>query len=169
MLRVLAKRKEVSVHPYSQAFLRCSVISPSFLKRATNPFWTKDNKGSLDPQRYQQDYFLPKEGPDSTIILPFQLTIFNVTLKDYGGYSCGAEIKIGRSVIHLFQNLTILMAKIKEGKGQETFITIKTIHIAKRSDQVSYDHRRGERNLSNCVWKPEKVMTSTRFEAVTSR
>ena len=37
------------------------------------------------------------------------------------------------------------------------------------SNQVSYDHRRGERNLSNCGGRPEKVRTSTRFEAVTSR
>ena len=35
--------------------------------------------------------------------------------------------------------------------------------------QVSYDHRSYERNLSNCVWKPEKVRTSTGFEPVTSR
>ena len=123
--RVLAERKEVSVHPYSQAFLRCSVIYPSFLKRAPNPFWTKDNKGSLDPQRYKQDYFHPVKGPNSTRILSFRLIIFSVTRKDYGGYSCGATINIGPSVIHLFQNLTILMAKIKEGKDQETFITIK--------------------------------------------
>ena len=34
-------------------------------------------------------------------------------------------------------------------------------------NQVSYDHRSYERNLSNCVWKPEK--TSTGFEPVTSR
>ena len=118
--RVLAEGKEVSVHPYSKAFLRCSVIYPSVLKRAPNPFWTKDNKGSLDPQTYKQDNFLPKEGPNSTRILYFQLTIFNVTLKDYGGYSCGATIKIGGSVIQLFQNLTII-----KGKDQETFITVK--------------------------------------------
>ena len=30
--------------------------------------------------------------------------------------------------------------------------------------QVSHDHRSYERNLSNCVQKPEKVRTSTRFE-----
>ena len=34
--------------------------------------------------------------------------------------------------------------------------------------QVSYDHCSYERNLSNCVQKPEKVRTSTGFEAVTS-
>ena len=123
--RVLAEGKEVSVHPYSQAFLRCSVIYPSVLKRAPNPFWTKDNKSSLDPQHYKQDIFIPKEGPDSTRILSFQLTISNVTLKDYGGYSCGATINIGRSVIHLFKNLTILMAQTKEGKDQETFLAMK--------------------------------------------
>ena len=33
----------------------------------------------------------------------------------------------------------------------------------------SYDHRSDERNLSNCVKKPEKVRTSTGFEPVTSR
>ena len=31
-------------------------------------------------------------------------------------------------------------------------------------NQVSYDHRSYERNLSNCVQKPEKVSTSTGFE-----
>ena len=36
-------------------------------------------------------------------------------------------------------------------------------------NQVSYDHRSYERNLSNCVWKPEKVRTSKGFEPVTSR
>ena len=36
-------------------------------------------------------------------------------------------------------------------------------------NQVSYDHRSNERNLSNCVWKPEKVRISTGFEPVTSR
>ena len=35
--------------------------------------------------------------------------------------------------------------------------------------QVSYDLRSDERNLSNCVKKPEKVRTSTGFEPVTSR
>ena len=35
--------------------------------------------------------------------------------------------------------------------------------------QVSHDHRSYERNLSNCVEKPEKVRTSTGFEPVTSR
>ena len=35
--------------------------------------------------------------------------------------------------------------------------------------QVSYDHRTYERNLSNCVKKPEKVRTSTGFEPVTLR
>ena len=35
-------------------------------------------------------------------------------------------------------------------------------------NQVSYDHRSYKRNLSNCVWKPEKVRTSTGFEPVTS-
>ena len=33
---------------------------------------------------------------------------------------------------------------------------------------MSYDHHRYERNLSNCVEKPEKVRTSTGFEPVTS-
>ena len=33
-------------------------------------------------------------------------------------------------------------------------------------DQVSHDHRSYERNLSNCVEKPEKVRTSTGFEPV---
>ena len=37
------------------------------------------------------------------------------------------------------------------------------------SNQVSYDHRSYERNLSNCVEKPEKVRTSTGLEPVTSR
>ena len=122
--RVWGERKEVSAHLYSPAFFRCSVIYPSVLKRAPNPFWIKDNKSSLDPQHYKQDNFLPKEGPDSTRILSFQLTISNVTLKDYGGYSCGATINIGRSVIHPFQNL-ILMEQTKEGKDQETFIAMK--------------------------------------------
>ena len=36
-------------------------------------------------------------------------------------------------------------------------------------NQVSHDHRSYERNLSNCVEKPEKVRTSTWFEPVTSR
>ena len=36
-------------------------------------------------------------------------------------------------------------------------------------NQVSHDHRTYERNLSNCVEKPEKVRTSTGFEPVTSR
>ena len=36
-------------------------------------------------------------------------------------------------------------------------------------NQVSYDHRSYEHNLSNCVQKPEKVRTSTGFEPVTSR
>ena len=36
-------------------------------------------------------------------------------------------------------------------------------------NQVSHDHRSCERNLSNCVKKPEKVRTSTGFEPVTSR
>ena len=35
--------------------------------------------------------------------------------------------------------------------------------------QVSYDNRRYEHILSNCVWKPEIVRTSTGFEPVTSR
>ena len=35
--------------------------------------------------------------------------------------------------------------------------------------QVSYDHRRFERNLSNCEQKPEKVRTSTGFGPVISR
>ena len=124
MFRVLAENKAVSVHPYSPAFFRCSVIYPSVLKRAPNPFWTKDDKSSLDPQHYKQDNFLPKESPDSITILDFLLFISNVTLKDYGGYSCGATINIGSSVIHRFQNL-ILMAQTKEGKDQETFIAMK--------------------------------------------
>ena len=37
------------------------------------------------------------------------------------------------------------------------------------NDQVSHDHRSYERNLSNCVKKPEKVWTSTGFEPVTSQ
>ena len=123
MFRVSAKNKAVSVHPYSPAFFRCSVIYPSVLKRAPNPFWTKDDKSSLDPQHYKQDNFLP-EGRNSITILYFQLTISNVTLKDYGGYSCGATINIGSSVIHRFQNL-ILMTQTKEGKDQETFIAMK--------------------------------------------
>ena len=122
--RVWGERKEVSAHLYSPAFFICSVIYPSVLKRAPNPFWTKDNKSSLDPQHYKQANSPSKEGPDSTRILDFHLIISNVTLKDYGGYSCGATINIGRSVIHLFQNLTIIMKQIK-GKDQETFIVIK--------------------------------------------
>ena len=35
-------------------------------------------------------------------------------------------------------------------------------------NQVSHDHRSYERNLSNCVEKPEKVRTSTGFEPVAS-
>ena len=36
--------------------------------------------------------------------------------------------------------------------------------------QVSHDHHRSyERNLRNCVLKPEKVRTSTGFESVISR
>jgi len=107
----------VSAHIYSPAFFICSVIYPSVLKRAPNLFWTKDNKSSLDPQHYKQANLLRKEGPDSTRILSFQLTISNVTLKDYGGYSCGATINIGRSVIHLLQNLTIIMKQIKVSGG----------------------------------------------------
>ncbi|XP_074606545.1 matrix-remodeling-associated protein 5-like [Acropora palmata] len=128
MFRVSAKNKAVSVHPYSPAFFRCSVIYPSVLKRAPNPFWTKDDKSSLDPQHYKQDNFLP-EGRNSITILYFQLTISNVTLKDYGGYSCGATINIGSSVIHRFQNL-ILMAQTKEGHGMIRFRPdLKTIEI----------------------------------------
>ena len=33
---------------------------------------------------------------------------------------------------------------------------------------ASSDHRSYERNLSNCLYKPEKVRTSTGFEPVTS-
>ena len=36
-------------------------------------------------------------------------------------------------------------------------------------NQVSHDHRSYERNLSNCVEKPEKVRTSTGFEPMTSQ
>ena len=36
-------------------------------------------------------------------------------------------------------------------------------------NKVSHDHRSYERNLSNCVEKPEKVRTSTGFEPVTSQ
>ena len=35
--------------------------------------------------------------------------------------------------------------------------------------QVRHDHRSFQRNLSNCVQKPDKVRTSTGFEPVTSR
>ena len=43
-------------------------------------------------------------------------------------------------------------------------------HLSSRKRfQVSNDHRSYERNLSNCVEKPEKVRTSTGFEPVTSR
>ena len=36
-------------------------------------------------------------------------------------------------------------------------------------NQVSYDHRSYECNLSSCVQKPEKVRTSTGFEPMTLR
>ena len=38
-----------------------------------------------------------------------------------------------------------------------------------KKDEVSHGHRSYERNLSNCVQKPEKERTSTGFELVTSR
>ena len=41
--------------------------------------------------------------------------------------------------------------------------------MSKEMNQVRYDHRSYERNLSNCVQKPEKLRTSTGFEPVTSR
>ena len=45
----------------------------------------------------------------------------------------------------------------------------KCMHDTVNINQVSYDHRSYEHNLSNCVEKPEKVGTSTGFEPVTSR
>ena len=57
-------------------------------------------------------------------------------------------------------------------KGAIYYITITTV-ISSRVKitryQVSYDHRSYERNLSNCVEKPEKVRISMGFEPVTSR
>ena len=61
--------------------------------------------------------------------------------------------------------------------GNFKFSLVVKVHIlflfssfsTKQKNQVSYDHRSYERNLSNCVEKPEKVRTSTGFEAVTSR
>ena len=40
--------------------------------------------------------------------------------------------------------------------------------LTNRFHEVSYDHCSYERNLSNCLQKPEKVRTSTGFEPVTS-
>ena len=45
-------------------------------------------------------------------------------------------------------------------------INILIITVIGSSSQVSYDHCSYERNLSNCVEKPEKVSSSTGFEPV---
>ena len=39
--------------------------------------------------------------------------------------------------------------------------SVEELCLQSRSNQVSYDHRSYERNLSNCVKKTEKVRTST--------
>ena len=54
--------------------------------------------------------------------------------------------------------------QMKEGSWLDNKISARL-----NLNQVSYDHRSYERNLSNCVKKPEKVRTSTGFEPVTSR
>ena len=52
------------------------------------------------------------------------------------------------------------------GKYLQWVLSVHKRVTKKELNQVSYDHRSDERNLSNCVKKPEKVRTSTGFEPV---
>ena len=48
--------------------------------------------------------------------------------------------------------------------GEHSEIRIESVPMEFLTDsQVSYDHRSYERNLSNCIQKPEKVSTSIYF------
>ena len=60
-------------------------------------------------------------------------------------------------------------AKFYFGTVEKFFTLLHGSQPKITENQVSYDHRSYERNLSNCVQKPEKVRTSTGFEPVTSR
>ena len=68
------------------------------------------------------------------------------------------------------QNLELLASTEERSMACNTFSNlVKHTFPMRRKFQVSHDHRSYERNLSNCVEKPEKVRTSTGFEPVTSR
>ena len=48
--------------------------------------------------------------------------------------------------------------------GEHSEMKIESVPMEFLTDsQVSYDHRRYERNLNNCIQKPEKVRTSIYF------
>lgn len=95
--RIIAPSKEVSANLHSPAWLKCDAIYPAFLKEPEPKiFWTfNDTLIAKDSQHFQQNIHIPREGPNSTINQAFQLHIANVTLRDFGWYSCGVKFKVG--------------------------------------------------------------------------
>lgn len=106
--RVDATRKKVSADLHSPASLICSAKYPSILENPRT-FWgfnesLRIKKGS---QNYQQRDFKPRRGLNSTTSQTFQLHIANVSVVDYGWYSCGVEFKVGQTTVSLSTRLKL--------------------------------------------------------------
>ena len=106
--RVHATTKKVYADLQSPASLKCSVRYLSLLE-SPRTFWVFNGslrlkKGS---QNYQRKDFKPRRGLNSTTSQNFQLQIANVSVVDYGWYSCGVEFKVGQTTVSLSTRLKL--------------------------------------------------------------
>lgn len=93
--QVLAASKDVFANPQSPVWLKCNAVYPAVLTEL-DTFWTfNDTLIPKNSEHHQQERFGPRNGANSTTTVPFELHISNVSLADFGRYSCGVKFKVG--------------------------------------------------------------------------
>ena len=105
---MLTPSKEVYTDIYSTVWLKCEARYPSVLENPVT-FWFANNTliTAKTDQHFHHNVYKPKERPNSTTILPFDLQITNVSSKDFGWYSCAVEFTVGEAKLDLSQDLKL--------------------------------------------------------------
>lgn len=120
-LRVMTPEKKVIAGPKSVALFQCRAIFPEVLPHPPKTFWMYNDTliGKAGSLRYGLKEYNKMKFSNSTVVLRFDLTIFNVSLDDYGQYICGAEFINGEEKVKSVTSLTLVEEEEKKLNDNE--------------------------------------------------
>ena len=106
----MTPEKKVIAGPKSVALFQCRAIFPEVLPHPPKTFWMYNDTliGKAGSLRYGLKEYNKMKFSNSTVVLRFDLTIFNVSFDDYGQYICGAEFINGEEKVKSVTSLTLV-------------------------------------------------------------